>query len=79
VKPGTIVTAFTLGALFGGTLVWGLATAAERFRRIRHDLRAVKKALKTLRRMLVREAKTLATTALVVALVVAVTVVALTR
>lgn len=44
-----------IGVAVGASLTWSLSRAAERVRRIRYELRAAKKGLKTLRKMLRRE------------------------
>jgi membrane protein YqaA with SNARE-associated domain len=63
---------FVLGGLVGGALMWSMSRAAERVRRIRYDLRAAKKGLKTLRKMLRREGAVLVKTGGVVALLIGV-------
>jgi hypothetical protein len=50
-----LAIAFLLGTATGAGLTWSLSRAAERVRRIRYELRAAKKGLKTLRKMLRRE------------------------
>ncbi len=62
---------FLLGTATGAGLTWSLSRAAERVRRIRYELRAAKKGLKTLRKMLRREGGNLVKAALVAALVLA--------
>jgi hypothetical protein len=66
-----LAIAFLLGTATGASLTWSLSRAAERVRRIRYELRAAKKGLKTLRKMLRREGGNLVKAALVAALVLA--------
>ncbi len=74
-----LTAAFLLGAAVGAALTWTLAIAKERVRRIRYELRAARKGLKTLKTMLRREAGTLATATAVVGLLVIGLVILVTR
>ncbi len=68
-KGPTVVT-FLLGALTGAAFTTAFAVASERVRRIRYDIRVARKGLKTLRKMLRRNLRTLAGAGFIVALAV---------
>jgi hypothetical protein len=74
-----VLLAYTLGGLTGAAVTWFLAVAQERVRRVRRDLKAARKGVKTLRRMLRRYLGDLIKAALVVALVVGGLIVLATR
>jgi membrane protein YqaA with SNARE-associated domain len=61
---------FLFGVAAGSGLTWSLGRAAERVRRIRYELRAAEKGIKTLRKMLRREGTALLKIGAVAALVV---------
>lgn len=66
-RPTTI--AFLIGGVAGAALTWSASHAHERWRRIRRDLRAAKKGVKTLRTMLRHNLAELVRVAAIVALV----------
>jgi membrane protein YqaA with SNARE-associated domain len=65
-----LAIAFLLGTAAGAGLTWSLSRAAERVRRIRYELRAAKKGLKTLRKMFRREGLNLIKVGGVIALII---------
>lgn len=74
-----LLWAFLAGLLAGTALSWSVAKAGERFRRVRYELRAARKGIKTLRKMLRREGATLVKVGAVVVLIVVAAVVVATR
>jgi hypothetical protein len=64
-----IVALILTGACAGAAGSWTLSRSAERVRRIRYELRAAKKGLHTLKKMLRREATALIKVAGILALI----------